>query len=87
MKDGAGNWSRQRFRVDSATDVTTFPAFEAKRLGLPFPQQAARGAAHSQTGLEIRSGYLRFRLDWFRIALDKDPSVGAPHGEMILEKK
>ncbi len=127
LKDAAGNWSRERFRVDSATDVTTFPAFRAKQLNLPLPQNAARGAAHSQTGLEIRSGYLRFRivgldpteyavpcfflgdpdtppvggtatfarallqplalLDWFRITLDKDPSVGAPHGEMILEKK
>ena len=82
---------------------------------------------HAQTGLEIRSGVLRFRiagmdpteyaiaclflgdpdsppagnpaafprkllqpfslLDWFRVTFDKDAAVGAPHGEMILEKK
>jgi hypothetical protein len=127
LKDNAGNSKSQSFRVDSATDVSTFPAFQAKLGNLPFPRNAALGAVHNQTGLEIRSGYLRFRvvgmdqteyalpclflgdpdtpptgnpaafprallqplalLDWFRVAFDKDATVGAPHGEMILEKK
>ena len=39
--------------VDSGGELTTMPALEAKQLGLPVPQQAARGAVHTQTGLEI----------------------------------
>ena len=62
LKDDAGNWIPERFRVDTATDITTFPAFRAKQLGLPMPQRASRGATHTQTGLEIRSGLLRFRI-------------------------
>ncbi len=127
LKDNAGNWIRTGFRVDTATDVTTFPAFRAKQLGLPMPQRASRGATHTQTGLEIRSGLLRFQisgmdsteyaascfflgdpnaphsgppgvlprallqplalLDRLRFLFDKDATVGAPHGEMIVEKK
>jgi hypothetical protein len=62
LKDRAGNFVRDDLRVDTSTDVTTFPASEAKRLGLPFPQQANPGAIHTQTGLVIRSGVLRFRI-------------------------
>jgi hypothetical protein len=63
LKDGSGNWHRQIFRVDTATDLTTMGAHEAKQLGLPMPARPAVGAVHNQTGLEIRSGYLRFRID------------------------
>jgi hypothetical protein len=42
--------------------MTTFPAYEAKQKGLPIPQQAAQGVTHEQTGLEIRSGFLRCRI-------------------------
>ncbi len=63
LKDRIGHWHKRSFRVDTGTDITTFPAFDAKRLGLPMPQQANRGATHVQTGLEIRSGVLRFRID------------------------
>ncbi len=127
VKDNVGNWIPNRFRVDTSTDVTTFPAFRAKRLRLPIPQHASAGATHSPTGLEIRSGVLRFRidgmdateyalaclflgdpntpaagplatlprellqplalLDRLRFLFDKDATVGAPHGEMIIEKK
>jgi hypothetical protein len=48
--------------VDTCTEITTFPAYAAKRLGLPMPQQTSAGAAHAQTGLAVRSGYLRFRI-------------------------
>jgi hypothetical protein len=63
LKDGAGRWRKETFRVDTGTEITTFPANDAKRLGLPMPQQVSRGATHVQTGLEVRSGVLRFRVD------------------------
>lgn len=127
LKDSAGNWLPESFRVDTATDVTTFPAFRAKQLTLPLPQRSSTGAIHAQTGLAIRSGLLRFRirgmdlteysvaclflgdpdtppsgnpatfprkllqplalLDHLRFQFDKDATVGAPYGEMIIEKK
>jgi hypothetical protein len=127
LKDQAGNWIPNDVRVDSATDVTTFPAFLAKQIRLPMPQHASGGARHTQTGLEIRSGYLRFRiagmdateyavgclflgdpntpsagspgtisrrllqplalLDQLRFQFDKNATVSAPHGEMLIEKK
>jgi hypothetical protein len=127
LKDNAGGWARQRFRVDSATDLTTFPAYEARRLNLPIPIQASVGVRHSQTGLEIRSGVLRFRiegmdpteyivpcfflgdpnvaptappaslarnllqplalLDLLRFSFDKNATLTAPYGEMVIEKK
>ncbi len=127
LKDNLGNWIPNRFRVDTSTDVSTFPAFRAKRFGLPMPQHASTGATHIQTGREIRSGVLRFRihgmdateyavsclflgdpstpaagapatlprellqplalLDRLRFAFDKNATVGAPYGEMTIEKK
>jgi hypothetical protein len=30
LKDGSGNWWPEKLRVDTATDVTTFPAYNAK---------------------------------------------------------
>src|SRR5437764_656002 len=45
-----------------ASETTTFPAFLAKQLSLAMPQKAAVGAVHIQTGLEIRSGFLRFQI-------------------------
>ena len=67
LKEGAGRWPRRTFVVDTGTEITTMPAFDAKHLGLAIPHGAARGVAHRQTGLEIRSGVLRFRvagMDW-----------------------
>ena len=49
--------------MDSATDITTFPAYRAKLINLPIPGKAASGVTHTQTSREIRSGLLRFRID------------------------
>jgi hypothetical protein len=62
LKNNAGAWQRHRFRLDSASEMTTFPAYRAKQRDLPMPQQAVVGAVHTQTGLEIRSGFLRFQI-------------------------
>jgi hypothetical protein len=62
LRDDVGGWHQRKFLVDSGTEITTYPANEARQLGLPMPQQAATGATHVQTGLAIRSGFLRFRI-------------------------
>jgi hypothetical protein len=63
LKDGAGKWPRESFLVDTGSELTTMPAYDAKRLGFPVPQAAApAGVVHRQTGLAIRSGLLRFRV-------------------------
>lgn len=65
LRDGAGNLRQRTFRVDTASDLTTMGAYEARQLGLQIPQARASGAVHRQTGLEIRSGYLRFQIAGF----------------------
>jgi hypothetical protein len=62
LRNAAGGWHQDTFRVDSATEITTFPACDAKHYPLPIPQSATAGAAHAQTGLAVRSGFLRFRI-------------------------
>jgi hypothetical protein len=62
LRDDAGHFVPWRFRIDSATDVTTFPAFEARRFGLPLPVNPSP-IRHDPTGLEVRSGLLRFQID------------------------
>ena len=62
LKDNAGAWRRYRFRFDSASEMTTFPANLAMQDRIAIPQKAAVGAVHIQTGLEIRSGFLRFQI-------------------------
>ena len=52
----AGTWKMEKFRVDTGTDLTTFPADLAKQLNVPMPAKAASGVRHVQTGQEIRSG-------------------------------
>jgi len=59
LKDDKGNWHKRTHRVDSATDMTTFPAHKARQMNLPMPKHAAIGITHEQTGLEIRSGVIR----------------------------
>ena len=62
LKDSTAGFHQWPFRVDTATDITTFPAHEAKQFGIPLPQSPSPGATHAQTGLAIRSGLLRFRV-------------------------
>jgi hypothetical protein len=62
LKDGSGVWTQETFRVDSGTEMTTMPAYRAKQLNLPLPPHSAPGAVHTQTGLEIRFGYLRVKV-------------------------
>src|SRR5258708_6818788 len=62
IRDSAGQYQKERFRVDSGTEITTFPAYLAKQMGLPVTATPAP-ARHNPTGLEIRSGMLRFRID------------------------
>ncbi len=61
LRDAGGSWHDETFRVDTATDLTTVPAYNAKQFGLPMPPMAA-GITHLQTGLAVRSGYLRFQI-------------------------
>jgi hypothetical protein len=128
LRDGVGNFIDQAFQIDSGTQITTFPAHDARHLGLSLPPRPAR-IRHEQTGLEVRSGMLGFRipgmdptvyavpcfflgdpdtppppgtprgqlarnllqplhlLDLLRFSTAKDPaSIGAPYGELIIEK-
>ena len=62
LKDLQGNWHSTTFRVDSASDMTTMPAYDAHRIGLPIPAGNPAPLKHEQTGLEIRSGYLRCQI-------------------------
>lgn len=62
LKTNAGGWKRETFLVDSGTEITTFPAALARSLGLPMPLKTSPGSVHAQTGLEIRSGFLRFQV-------------------------
>jgi hypothetical protein len=63
LKDNSGAWQPATFRIDTGSEMTVMPAFAAKQLGLPMPQAAVPGILHRPTGLAIRSGYLRFRID------------------------
>jgi hypothetical protein len=63
LRTGTGTWHPDTFLVDTGAEITTFPAYEARQYGLPMPQQPTVGAAHTQTGLAVRSGFLRFRID------------------------
>jgi hypothetical protein len=62
LKDNAGQWRAATFLVDSGSEMTTMTAWLAKQRDLPMPRNAATGAIHKQTGLEIRAGLLRARI-------------------------
>ena len=62
IRDGAGNYVDRTFLIDTGTEITTYPAYDAKLLGLVVPARPAP-VRHEQTGLEVRSGMLRFRID------------------------
>ena len=62
LKDSFGNWQVQSFRVDSAADMTTLPAYDAMLMSIPMPQSPAQGVVHEPTGLPIRSGFIRCKV-------------------------
>jgi hypothetical protein len=61
LKDGLGHWHPKTFRVDSASDMTTLSAYNARQMGLPLPQHPSP-ITHEQTGLEVRSGFVCCRV-------------------------
>ncbi len=62
LADHRGAWKQETFLIDSGSEITTVPASLAKKLDLPMPQKPAGGVVHQQTGLEIRSGFLRAQV-------------------------
>jgi hypothetical protein len=62
LRADTGIWLLERFRIDTGTEITTMPAYRAKQLGLQMPIAPTLGVTHKQTGLCVRSGYLRFRV-------------------------
>jgi hypothetical protein len=54
------SWETARFRVDSGSEMTTMPAYEARILNLPIPKRPAPGI--TLRGLEVRPGLLRARI-------------------------
>src|SRR4051794_29104252 len=60
MKANGGIWNEIRFRVDSGTEMTTMPAFEARKLDLPIPMKPVPGPRRH--GQQARSGLLRARV-------------------------
>jgi hypothetical protein len=66
LRDSAGNWQKQTFRVDNGSDITAMSAVLARQLGLAMPQQGVRIPANTATGqvvMEVRSGYLRMKVE------------------------
>ncbi len=60
LKTSRGAWEELPFRVDSGTEMTTMPAYDAKSLDLPIPRKPeSRLVLYSQ---EVRSGLLRARV-------------------------
>jgi hypothetical protein len=49
------------FRVDTATDMSTMPAWLARRLNLPLPRNRVPSLTHA-SGLDVRNGFLRARV-------------------------
>lgn len=65
LKDNAGNWRKQTFRVDTGSDITSMPAFRGKQLGLPMPTHGISlplTTVVGQVTVTVRSGYLRFQV-------------------------
>ena len=74
VRDRVGNFTNRRFQIDSATDITTFPAFTAPNPAMPafFPQALLQPLA---------------LLDYLKFTMDKDATSAAIYGEVIIEKK
>ncbi len=60
LKTNLGAWEEIPFRVDSGTEMTTMPAFEARKLDLPIPKHPVPGLI--LYGQRVRSGLLRARV-------------------------
>jgi hypothetical protein len=66
LKDAAGGWHKETFRVDTGTDMTWLSAARAKALGLPMPQRGWTVPLTTSAGavsVILRSGFLRLRVD------------------------
>jgi hypothetical protein len=60
LKTNRSSWEEVPFRVDSGTEMTTMPAYDAKSLDLPIPTKpVSRLVLYGQ---EVRSGLLRARV-------------------------
>jgi hypothetical protein len=59
FKTNRGAWEEVPFRVDSGTEMTTMPAYDAKSLDLPIPKKPVSNLV--LYGQEVRSGLLRAR--------------------------
>jgi hypothetical protein len=62
VKDDRGNWQPHTFRVDSASDMTTLPAYDCMQMGISMPQSQTHGLVHEQTGLPVRAGAIRCQI-------------------------
>ena len=81
IRDGAGQFVDYSFLIDTGTEIATFPAQEAKNIGLVVPARPA-SVKHEQTGLEVRSGLLTFRIGGLGPTLIAAPCLflGDPNG-------
>jgi hypothetical protein len=132
LKDAAGGWHQESFRVDSGTDMTSLSAARAKILGLPMPAQGLTVPITTSTGtalVVLRAGWLRVRVvgldpvehllpchfigdpdaaaapgairtafpgsllgltsvvNQFSLSFHGDPTPGAPHGNLVIERR
>jgi hypothetical protein len=60
LRTNRGAWESVPFRVDSGTEMTTMPAYDAKSLDLPIPSKPVSRLVLS--GREVRAGLLRARV-------------------------
>jgi hypothetical protein len=60
IKTNRSTWEELAFRVDSGTEMTTMPAFEATKLDLPIPKNPVSRLLLN--GQEVRSGFVRVRI-------------------------
>jgi hypothetical protein len=66
LRDNAGNWHQQTFRVDSGSDISSMPAWRAKVLGLAIPQAGISLPVNSAVGqvvMVVHSGLLRMKVE------------------------
>jgi hypothetical protein len=61
LRDQQGALRPVTFRVDSATDMSTMPAWLARQFNLPLPKDRVPNLVHT-SGLTVRNGVLRARV-------------------------